>query len=60
MGFLKRENNIISYTIDKGFTNDLAISIQNGQVAVSAPWYISQKQIEKIISEKKNERTFKV
>lgn len=54
MGFFRKESNLISYTIDKGFTSNLAISVQNGQVAVSAPWYLSKKQIEQVISEKKN------
>lgn len=53
MGFFKRESNFISYTIDKGITNNLAISIQNGQVAVTAPWYFSQKQIDRVIVNRK-------
>jgi len=53
MGFFKRESQVISYTIDKGFTSNLAISVQNGQVAVSAPWYFSKKQIDNIILDKK-------
>ena len=54
MGFFRKESDVISYTIDKGFTNNLAISVQNGQVAVTAPWYISRRKIEQVISEKKN------
>lgn len=54
MGFFKKDNNFISYTIDKGFSGNVAISVQNGQVAVSAPWYISKKTIEQVISEKRN------
>lgn len=54
MGFFKKENSVISYTIDKGFTSNLAISVQNGQVAVTAPWYISKKKIDQIIVDKKN------
>ncbi len=53
MGFLRKESSLISYTIDKGFTNNLAISVQNGQVAVTAPWYISRKKIEQIIIDRK-------
>ena len=54
MGFFSKNNEIISYTIDKGETRNLAISIQNGQVAVSAPWYCSKRQIDQIILDKKN------
>lgn len=53
MGFFKKESNFISYTIDKSFTKNLAISVQNGQVAVSAPWYVSKRKIEEIILDKK-------
>ena len=54
MGFFKKNNDFITYTIDKSFTKNLAISIQNGQVAVSAPWYVSKRKIEEIISDKKS------
>ena len=55
MGFFRRESQVISYTIDKGFTSNFAISVgQDGQVAVSAPWYCSRKQINQIILDKKN------
>lgn len=54
MGIFKRENNIISYTIDKTFAKNFSISICEGQVAVSVPWYASRKQINQIVEEKKN------
>lgn len=54
MGLFHRENKIISYTIDKNFSRNLAISVVNGQVAISAPWYISHKKINQVILEKKN------
>ena len=53
MGFFKKNNDFITYTIDKSFTKNLAISVQNGQVAVSAPWYVSKRKIEEIILDKK-------
>lgn len=53
MGFFKKDNSFISYTVDKSFTKNLAISVQNGQVAVSAPWYVSKRKIEEIILDKK-------
>lgn len=54
MGIFKRESNIISYTIDKTFANNFSISICDGQVAVSVPWYASRKQINQVIEDKKN------
>lgn len=53
MGIFKRESNIISYTIDKTFGSNFSISICDGQVAVSVPWYASKKQINQVIEEKK-------
>lgn len=53
MGLFNKTNQIISYTVDKNFSGSLAISIVNGQVAITAPWYISNKKINKVISNKK-------
>ena len=53
MNFLKYNNDNIIYTIDKTFTKNIDISIQNGQIAVNAPWFVSKRKIEKIILEKK-------
>lgn len=53
MGFFNKTNQVISYTVDKNFSGDLAISVTNGQVAISAPWYISQRKINKVIVDKK-------
>ena len=53
MNFLKYNNNNIIYTIDKTFTKNIDISIQNGQIAVNAPWFVSKRKIEKTILEKK-------
>ena len=46
-------NQVIAYTISKNITNDFYISIQNGEVVVQAPWYISRKQIEEKLKERK-------
>lgn len=51
--FLNRKN-LISYTVDTAFDNNLSIYIQNGEVVVSAPWYLSKKQIQSAVSEKTN------
>ena len=44
--------NIISYTVNTAYNNTLSISVQNGEVVVCAPWYLSNKQIQNAVSEK--------
>lgn len=51
MNILK--NNIIAYTVNRVTNSGLYIFVQNGQVFVNAPWYLSNKKIQKIIEEKK-------
>lgn len=53
MGFLKNKSEVITYTIDKSIQNNLYISVQNGEVVVSAPWYFSRNQIQEVVEEKK-------
>jgi len=45
--------NIITYTVNKNFNNELYLSVQNGEVVVKAPWYYTNTQIQDIIEEKK-------
>ena len=52
MTTLFNKKNIISYTINTAYNNTLSISVQNGEVVVCAPWYLSNKQIQKAVSEK--------
>lgn len=54
MGLFNKQNQVISYTIDKNFTGNLSVSVVNGQVAVSVPWYVSNRKIDQIILDKKN------
>lgn len=54
MGLFSKTNQVISYTLDKNFSGNLAISIVDGQVAISAPWYLSNRKINQIILDKKN------
>ena len=51
--FFNRKNSI-SYTVDTAFDNNFRISVQNGEVVVCAPWYLSNKQIQTVVSEKTN------
>ena len=46
--------NIITYTVNKNFNNELYLSVQNGEVVIEAPWYYTKGQIQSIIEEKKN------
>ena len=44
---------IIAYTVNKNFNNELYLSVQNGEVMVKAPWYYTNNQIQDIIEEKR-------
>lgn len=52
MNKLFNRKNIISYTVNTASSNTLSISVQNGEVVVCAPWYLSNKQIQEAVSEK--------
>ena len=41
-------NNIIAYTVDRATVSGLYISVENGQVVVRAPWYLSTQKIHRI------------
>ena len=45
--------NLITYTVNKNFNNELYLSVQNGEVVVKAPWYYTNNQIQDIIEEKR-------
>lgn len=47
-------NEIITYTVDRAINHNLYISVQNGEVVVKAPWYLSRNQIQEIMEEKRN------
>lgn len=51
---LFNKKNLISYTINTASNNTLSIAVQNGEVVVCAPWYLSNKQIQDAVSEKTN------
>ena len=53
MSIFKNNNGVIEYTINKAFGSNLYISVDSGEVVVSAPWYFSRKQIQAVIEEKK-------
>lgn len=45
-------NNIIAYTVDRATVSGLYISVENGQVVVRAPWYLSTQKIQQYVEEK--------
>jgi len=45
--------NLITYTVNKNFNNELYLSVQNGEVVIKAPWYYTNNQIQNLIEEKK-------
>lgn len=54
MSILKVKNQVIAYTVNKNINNNLYISVQNGEVVVKAPWYLSRNEIQEIVEEKRN------
>ena len=55
MRVISQRKDVLMYSIDKVFNNNnLSISIQNGEVVVCAPWYLTRNQIQKIVEEKRN------
>ena len=47
------KESIITYTINKVINNQFYISIENGEVVVKAPWYLTRKEIQEIVEAKK-------
>ena len=51
MKLFNREN-ILMYTVNKEkIGNNFSISVYNGEVVVSAPWYFTSNQIQKIVDQ---------
>lgn len=53
MNLIKSRNNIITYTVNKSEISNCYISVQNGEVVVSAPWYLTANQIQNMVEEKR-------
>lgn len=47
------KNEIITYTVNKIRENNLYISVQNGEVLVRAPWYVTPNKIQEAVAEKR-------
>ena len=53
MNLVNLKNDVITYTINKAEVSSCYISVQNGEVTVCAPWYLTTTQIQEIVEEKK-------
>lgn len=56
MNLIRNRNNnnsVITYTVNKNNYSDMFISVQNGEVIISAPWNMRSYQIQKVVEEKK-------
>ena len=51
---LNNKKEVIVYSVNRYFSEDLSINIQNGEVVINAPWFFTDSKIRKIIEEKKN------
>lgn len=54
MKYLNNKKEVIVYSVNRYFSDDISINIQNGAVVVNAPWFFSDSKIRRIIEEKKN------
>ena len=50
---IKYENKTIAYTVNEARIKNVYISIQNGEVVVKAPWYVTQNQIQEVVERKR-------
>ena len=51
---LNNKKEVIVYSVNRYFNEDVSINIQNGTVVINAPWFFSNNKKRKIIEEKKN------
>ena len=54
MSIFGKKNNVITYTVNKAINREMYITIQNGEVVVNAPWYLSSSKIQEAVEQKKN------
>ncbi|MFR5684146.1 MAG: M48 family metallopeptidase [Clostridia bacterium] len=52
MNLVKERNQVITYKVDKMANDNMYISIQNGEVVVKAPWYLTSQRIQEVVEEK--------
>lgn len=50
---IKYENKTIAYTVNKARVKNFYITIQNGEVVIKAPWYVTSSQIQDVVESKR-------
>lgn len=50
---IKYENKTIAYTVNKAKVKNFYISIENGEVVIKAPWYVTSSQIQDVVESKR-------
>ena len=50
---IKYENKTIAYTVSKAKVKNIYISIQDGEVVVKAPWYVTANEIQNVVENKR-------
>lgn len=53
MNKIKYENKTIAYTVSKAKVKNIYISIQDGEVVVKAPWYVTANEIQNVVENKR-------
>lgn len=53
MKSIKYENKTIAYTVNKAKVKNFYITIQNGEVVIKAPWYVTSSQIQEVVESKR-------
>ena len=51
---IKYQNKTIAYTVSKARIKNFYVSVQNGEVVVKAPWYVTSSQIQDVVESKRN------
>ena len=51
---LNNKKEVIIYSVNRYFSDEISINVQNGAVVVNAPWFLTNSKIKKLIDEKKN------
>ena len=51
---IKYENKTIAYTVSKARVKNLYISVENGEVVIKAPWYVTNSQIQEVVESKRD------
>lgn len=53
MNKIKYENKTIAYTVNKARVKNFYITIENGEVVIKAPWYVTSSQIQEVVESKR-------